>query len=336
MAAMKIEVQYQRAKRNGISLHDRLVAYLPHYAPWAARLAPLLNLRDRIPGLAWLSEKLFGFTAKRPLPKWRGDTFKVEGPSLGPDDGPEVVLFADTFNTAFEAENLHAAIAVLAAAGRRVHLAQPVDGGRRLCCGRTFLSAGLVDQARTEMSRTVAALAPFVERGLPVLGLEPSCLLTLRDELLAVLPGAASEALARKAMLLEEYLAAEHEAGRLELDLGAVGEVLVHGHCHQKAHQTMPAMSTTLNLLPDIVAETVPSSCCGMAGAFGYGAETYETSQAMAEAALLPAVRKAAPATTLIANGTSCRQQIKHGSGRKAVHIARVLERALKQPPGVR
>ncbi|MFP6746802.1 MAG: FAD-linked oxidase C-terminal domain-containing protein [Alphaproteobacteria bacterium] len=329
MAAMKIEVQYQRAKRNGISLHDRLVAYLPHYAPWAARLAPLLNLRDQIPGLAWLSEKLFGFTAHRPLPKWRGDVFKIDPSSLGPDDGREVVLFADTFNTAFEAENLHAAIAVLTAAGRRVHLAQPADGGRPLCCGRTFLSAGMVDQARVEMSRTVAALAPFVERGLPVLGLEPSCLLTLRDELLAVLPGAASEALARQAMLLEEYLAAEHEAGRLELDLNAVGEVLVHGHCHQKAHQTMAAMTTTLNLLPDIVAETVPSSCCGMAGAFGYGAETYETSQAMAEAALLPAVRKAAPATTLIANGTSCRQQIKHGSGREAVHIARVLKRAL-------
>ena len=322
MAAMKVEVQYQRAKRLGISLHDRLVAYLPRYAPWAARLAPLLNLRDQIPGLAWLSEKLLGFTAKRPLPKWRRDVFR-SSKVAGPEGGAEVVLFADTFNTIFEAENLHAAIAVLTAAGRRVHVAQG------LCCGRTFLSAGLVDQAREEMSRTVAALAPFVERGLPVLGLEPSCLLTLRDEFLSVLPGAATRALAKNAMLLEEYLAAEHEAGRLDLQLGPAGKVLVHGHCHQKAFQTMSAMDATLGLLPDVEAEAVQTSCCGMAGSFGYGAGTYQVSQDMAEAALLPAVRDALPGTTLIANGTSCRQQIKHGSGREAVHIVQVLQRSL-------
>ena len=179
------------------------------------------------------------------------------------------------------------------------------------------------------MTRTVTALAPFVARGLPVLGLEPSCLLALRDEFLSVLPGEQTQALAGQAMLLEEYLATEHEAGRLDLNLAATGKVLLHGHCHQKAHQTMPAMNTALGLLPDIDATTVPSSCCGMAGAFGYGADTYEVSQAMAEASLLPAVRDANPATTLIANGTSCRQQIKHGSGRDAVHMVQVLRRAL-------
>jgi Fe-S oxidoreductase len=244
-------------------------------------------------------------------------------------EGAEVVLFADTFNTVFERENLTAAIDVLVAAGRRVHIAQALDGNRGLCCGRTFLSAGLVDQAREEMTRTITALAPFVSRGVPVLGLEPSCLLTLRDEFLSVLPGEATEALARNAMLLEEYLAAEHEAGRLDLNLKTTGEVLVHGHCHQKAHQTMGAMNTTLGLLRGMDATTVQTSCCGMAGAFGYGADTYEVSQAMGEASLLPAARDAAPTTTLIANGTSCRQQIKHGSGRDAVHIVQVLRRAL-------
>jgi Fe-S oxidoreductase len=162
--------------------------------------------------------------------------------------------------------------------------------------------------------------------------LEPSCLLTLRDEFLSVLPGEASAALARNAMLLEEYLAAEHEAGRLELNLGAGGDVLLHGHCHQKAHQTMAAMTNTLDLLPDSNIETVQSSCCGMAGAFGYGADTYEVSQAMGEASLLPAVRGVASTTTLIANGTSCRQQIKHGSGREAVHMVQLLRRALNLP----
>jgi Fe-S oxidoreductase len=117
----------------------------------------------------------------------------------------------------------------------------------------------------------------------------------------------------------------------LDLNLagGETGTVLVHGHCHQKAHQTMAAMTSTLGLLPDVEVETVASSCCGMAGAFGYGADTYEASQAMGEAALLPAVRAAPVTTTLIANGTSCRQQIKHGSGREAIHIARFLQRAL-------
>ena len=330
MAAMKIEVQYQRTKRSGISMHDRLVAYLPRYAPWAARLAPLLNLRDQLPGLAWLSEKLFGFTAQRPLPKWRRDVFAPDQNAFGPTDGAEVVLFADTFNRTFERENLDAAIDVLTAAGRRVHIAQSIEDDRPLCCGRTYLSAGLVDQARAEMKRTVEALAPFVARGLPIIGLEPSCLLTLRDEFLSVLPGAATEALAKNAVLLEEYLSQEHAAGCLDLDLQKSGEVLVHGHCHQKAFQTMPAMNVVLGLLPGIDAETVQSSCCGMAGAFGYGAETYETSLAMGEAALLPAVRDAAPDTTLIANGTSCRHQIQHGTGREAVHIAQVLQRALK------
>ncbi len=329
MAAMKIELQYQRTKHSGISLHDRLVAYLPRYAPLAARLGPILNLRDQIPGLAWLSEKLISFTAKRPLPKWRHDTFNPTEDAFGPTNGPEVVLFADTFNSNFEAENLRAAVEVLVAAGRRVHLARSTDGGRGLCCGRTFLSAGLVDQARMEMARTLSALQPFVDRGVPVVGLEPSCLLTLRDEFLSVLHNDAAQALAKRAMLFEEYLAREHEAGRLDLDLKPIGKILVHGHCHQKAHQTMSSLDVVLGLFPGVEVDTVTSSCCGMAGAFGYGVETYEVSQAMAEAALLPAIRDASEETILVANGTSCRQQIKHGSSRVAIHIAQLLRNAL-------
>ena len=304
-------------------------AYLPRYAPLAARLGPILILRDQIPGLAWLSEKLISFTAKRPLPKWRHDTFNPTEDAFGPTNGPEVVLFADTFNSNFEAENLRAAVEVLVAAGRRVHLARSTDGERGLCCGRTFLSAGLVDQARMEMARTLSALQPFVERGVPVVGLEPSCLLTLRDEFLSVLHNDAAQALAKRAMLFEEYLAREHEAGRLDLDLKPIGKILVHGHCHQKAHQTMPSLDVVLGLFPGVEVDTVTSSCCGMAGAFGYGVETYEVSQAMAEAALLPAIRDASEETILVANGTSCRQQIKHGSSRVAIHIAQLLRNAL-------
>jgi FAD/FMN-containing dehydrogenase/ferredoxin len=171
MARMKIEVLRARAEKNGLSLHDRLVGYLPHYAPHAARLSWLLNLRDVVPGAARLSEAVAGFSARRSLPKWRSDYF--QDPEYDGRGGGEVVLFADTFNRYFERENIDAALAVLTAAGYRVHFATP-KGERPLCCGRTFLSIGKTDEAKAEAERTLAALAPFVNKGATVIGLEPS------------------------------------------------------------------------------------------------------------------------------------------------------------------
>jgi Fe-S oxidoreductase len=197
-----------------------------------------------------------------------------------------------------------------------------------LCCGRTFLSAGLVDEARVEADRVLAALAPWVALGIPVLGLEPSCLLTLRDEYGVLLPG--TEALAKSAFLLEEFLASEAEAGRLKLNLKAIAPAaLLHGHCHQKAFAAMGAVESVLRLIPELKVETVESSCCGMAGSFGYEAEHYEVSMKMGEANLLPAVRKALPDTLIVADGTSCRHQIEHGAKRRAMHVVRALELAL-------
>jgi Fe-S oxidoreductase len=165
-----------------------------------------------------------------------------------------------------------------------------------------------------------------------VIGLEPSCLLTLRDEFTALLPGTETEALAARALLFEEFLAAEQAAGRLQLELAprAGTRALLHGHCHQKAFAAMAAVEATLRLVPGLEVETIESSCCGMAGAFGYGAETYETSMAMGEAALLPKVRAAAAETLVVAGGTSCRHQIRDGAGREALHPARVLKDALR------
>ena len=336
MARMKTEFLYHYGKRHGLSLRDRLVAYLPRYAPRAARLAPLLNLRNRLPGLAWLGEKALGISAKRGLPAWRRDPFQAPV-AVGPEGGREVVLLADTFNTTFEPETLEAALTVLDAGGYRVHLPRPADGGRPLCCGRTFLAAGLVDEARAEARRTLEALRPFVARGLPVLGLEPSCLLTLRDEFLAMLPGAGAEALAASAVLLEEFLAAQAEIGRLDLPLRPLGRAraLLHGHCHQKAFGVMGSVEKVLGLVPELAVETVASSCCGMAGAFGYGAETYDISMRMGEESLLPAVRAAGKDVLVVADGTSCRQQILDGAGRKAVHVARVLAAALAEDPEI-
>jgi Fe-S oxidoreductase len=219
---------------------------------------------------------------------------------------------------------------VLAGLGYRMTLLAPADGGRPLCCGRTFLSAGLVDEARAEARRVLAAATPLLARGVPIVGLEPSCLLTLRDEFLSMLPGEDSERLGAQAFLFEEFLAREGGAGRLPPSIGqGAGKVLLHGHCHQKAFGVMGSIHSALALIDGLQVETVESSCCGMAGAFGYGAETHEASIAMGELTLLPAVRKAPADTVIAADGFSCRHQIRDGTGREALHVARILHRAM-------
>ncbi|WP_050419111.1 FAD-binding and (Fe-S)-binding domain-containing protein [Bradyrhizobium tropiciagri] len=332
MAKMKIEVLAARAATHGLSLRDRLVGYLPRYLDLAARFAPIANWRNRSPLLRALFEKLAGISARRALPDFRRDTFRPDATALGPADGREVVLFADTFNRGYERENLDAAIEVLVAGGYRVHLPRPSDGGRPPCCGRTFLSAGLVEQARAELDRLVATYVPFAARGVPIIGLEPSCLLTLRDELLSLRSDEAAKTVSAHALLFEEFLVREAEAGRLALPLGAVaGTAVVHGHCHQKSFGAFKPVEKVLRLVPGLDVKTIESSCCGMAGAFGYGADTYQASIEMAELSLLPSVRSADQETLIVADGTSCRHQIKDGSGRTPLHVASVLAMSLKR-----
>jgi Fe-S oxidoreductase len=179
----------------------------------------------------------------------------------------------------------------------------------------------------------LVALRPYVERGVAVVGLEPSCLLTLRDEYLVMGLGDEAARLAGQAMLFEEFIAAQADAGALRLDLAplATSTALLHGHCHQKAFDAMRAVVRVLALIPGLKVETVESSCCGMAGSFGYEAEHFDISMRMAELSLLPAVRKANPDTMVVADGTSCRHQIHDGSGRAALHVASVLQMALKK-----
>jgi Fe-S oxidoreductase len=331
MARMKIEVQAARVAKHGLSLRDRMVGYLPRYAPFAARWPGLANLRNDKPRLRQWSEKYAGLSARRSLPRWRSDAWREPARLPGADNARGVVFFADTFNRYFEPENIEAALGVLTAAGYGVQLPKPVDGeSRPLCCGRTFLAVGLVDEARREAQRCVAALAPLVARGLPVVGLEPSCMLGFRDELSALVKSEDARALAANALLFEEFLAREAAAGTLDLPLKPVGKrALLHGHCHQKAFGAMGAAEAVLALVPDLAVETVESSCCGMAGAFGYGADTIDVSLKMAELSLLPAVRKADADTLVLADGTSCRHQIKDGTGRDALHVARVLAMSL-------
>ncbi len=322
MAKMKIEVLAARFDRNGLTRRDWLVAELPRYAPLVAPFAPLVNLRNRVPALRRLGERMLGFAAARPLPTWRRDAFRDgEAAAFTPShQRGEVLLLADTFNRWFEPENLRAALRVLTAAGYRVRM--PAYRGRPVCCGRSYLASGMVDKARGEARRTLGILGSE----LPVIGLEPSCLFTLRDEYRSLLPGAATDALAGRAFLLSEFLAREQPELRLK---GMPATTFVHGHCHQKSFGAFPATLEMLRRIPELAVKPIASSCCGMAGSFGYQAETQEVSRAMAEAGLLPAVRNAAADDIIVADGTSCRHQIRDLGGREAIHSVRVLERAL-------
>lgn len=334
MAKMKLEVTAQRAAKHGVSLRDRLVAALPRVAPWASRLPWLFNLRNRWPWLARRMEALTGIAAARSLPAFRSDHFQARASRLRLATRDEVlaaarqrlgvVLFVDTFNSWFETENAVAAARVLQAAGYAVHVATRPDGGA-LCCGRPLLAAGLTDQAQAQARGLIEALAPFADAGLPIVGLEPSCTLTLRDEFLAMHLGEGAQRLAAQSLLLEEFLAQEARDGRFAPALKpARAPLRVHGHCHQKAFGLMPPVMQVLKMIPGADVQAIESSCCGMAGVFGFEAEHHAVSMQMAELSLLPAVR-AAPGAIIVADGTSCRHQIHDGAQREALHVARVL-----------
>jgi FAD/FMN-containing dehydrogenase/Fe-S oxidoreductase len=325
MARMKIEFLHHYRKRHNLTGRDRLIAYLPRYAPYAARIAPLMNARNRIPSLARLGERRLGLSARRKLPEWSARPYR--GGTSG--SGRKVVLLVDTFNRYFEPENARAAERVLRGAGYCIVSPDPANN-RPLCCGRTFLTAGLVEEARCEATRVLDALAPHVAAGTPIVGLEPSCLLTLRDEFPALLPGAATKALAAGAQLIEEFIESERDAGRFELALTPMNgrTALLHGHCHQKAFATVGAAVKALQLIPGLTVGTFEATCCGMAGSFGYEAEHYEMSLKIGELDVLPKMRAATSDTLIAANGTSCRHQIADATGREARHLVRVLDDA--------
>ena len=346
MARMKAEVLHLRNARRGIPLRDRLFASLPRLAPFAARFRGLLNVRNRSGALRWLGERVLGVAAAGTLPEWHRRPFRdaelssarldklamdcvkhgSDGPSEVPVTAP-VVLFVDTFSRYFDPDVARAAQSVLRRLGYEpvsATPATPTRGRRRpLCCGRTYISAGMLDHARAELERTVRALAPLARREVPIVGLEPSCLLTLRDEALHLLGGDDARAVAEHAFLVDEFLATR--AGRIAPS-AQDATVHVHGHCHQKAAGTASATSEALAALTGMPAALLESSCCGMAGSFGYTAKHLRTSRAMGELGLFPALRAAAPEDTVIANGFSCRAQIRAGTGRRARHLVEVLD----------
>jgi len=332
MARMKVEFLWQWQRRHGLRLRERLVAYLPRMAPWLRRLRRLLQVRETSARLRNWMERFTGFSARRQLPRFAARPFwpppRSEAAAI--DARPEVALLVDTFTAWFEPENARAATRVLERAGYRVSLPSLGPGERPPCCGRTFLSAGLVEEARAEARRLLEAVRPFLERGVFLVGLEPSCLLTLRDELQAMLPGAEAERLAASALTFEEFVTREIGSGRFQLRTHPLPEhqAYLHGHCHQKAFGLMGDVAQVLKLVPELRVETIAGSCCGMAGTFGYEARYFDVSMRMAERTLLPAVRKAPADALLVTDGFSCQHQILGGTGRGALHVARVLDAA--------
>lgn len=333
MATIKAEYLAQKFRLQGLPLRNRLFGHLPRLLAMPG-LRTLLRWRNAMRWSAWLMQRGFGIAARTALPVPVAEPFQepTESPSATGSDRPEVVLFVDTFSRHFTPNALDAAQTVLAAAGYAVHFAVPASqSGRALCCGRSYFSNGMMEHARREAQRTLQALLPHLQAGRWVVGLEPSCILSLRDEYKMLGLGEAAVQLAEKSLLLEEFIAKELAAKRWALPLRALpelGEVLMHGHCHQKAVGAVKSLRKVLKLIPDLQFEFIEASCCGMAGNFGFEAEHHAASQQMAELALFPALR-AAPDAAVVTNGFSCRQQIVNGGFAKPLHIAEILALAM-------
>ena len=327
MSAMKLEVMALNAKINSLSIQEKLIAFLPDYAPLASSFNKLLNLRNSSKILAKIGERLTGFSAQRNLPVWRKDWYRNQEIPTDPLEKYPVILFVDTFNRYFEPENLRSAVRVLRNAGYQPFYPKPEGKSQKaLCCGKTHLSVGNISKAKEAAERLVKTYLPFVQRGLPIVGLEPSCLFALKDEIPSLLKTNDAKLVSENVMTFEDLLSKDKKFLKLR---PLKAKALLHGHCHQKAFNVLQSVENVLNLIEDLEVEQIETSCCGMAGAFGYSKETIDFSIKMAEKDLLPKIRQAEEETILIADGTSCRSQIIDGTEREAVHVARLLDRQL-------
>ncbi len=330
MATLKAEALARYQDVHGVPVRSRLFGAVRRLNAAGSALAPLSNLPGRSRPARVLLARALGIAAERPLPRFRRDTllrwFRRRPSPRGPFPRGEVVFLADSFTTFTEPEVGIAAIELLERAGWRVRL--EAAG----CCGRASLSKGLLDQAREMAAGMVARLAPAARQGAPIVGAEPSCLLMLRDDYAALLPGdPAARDVAASARLVEELLVEAVESGDLPLrpDAAVAGRrILFHGHCHQKALVGTAATVRLLECIPGAEVVEVDAGCCGMAGSFGFEAEHYELSLRIGGLRLFPAVLAQPAGTLLAATGVSCRQQIAHGAGRPARHPVELVRAA--------
>lgn len=333
MALIKTEFLAQKHALTGASPRTRLFAHLPRWLTRRRLLRALVRLRNGQPGLAWLGERLLGITARRPLPEPAPVPFAARY-SGAEESRPRVALFVDTMSRHYAPEIPAAAVDVLTAAGYQVQVLEPApddpEPRRALCCGRTYLSNGLVEEARAEARRVLAAVRPALEAGIPVVGLEPACLYALKDDFYSLALGEDVARLAKQCYMFEEFLMREKERRGFDLPLKPLDlpKALLHGHCHQKAFGATKSLRKVLGWIPGFEFELVEASCCGMGGSFGYEAEHDGMSRKMAELSLMPAIRQA-PEAPILADGFSCRHQIEDCTGRRPMHIAVLLQQAL-------
>lgn len=335
MPLIKAEFLAQYRERVGLSWRSRLFAHTPRWLHHLPALRALIRWRNRSPWLAQLTQRWLGLSARVPLPEPASHPF-TPTPSMQPaaDTAPapaEVVLLVDTFNRHFEPEVTAAAVRVLRKAGYRVLFAEPAAPGERpICCGRTYLAQGMIAEARTEARRLIDALLPHLDLQRPVIGLEASCVLGLRDDALALGLGEDAARVGRQVLLFEEFLARELKSERFALPWQTLAPTpaLIHGHCHQKAVGAMKSVRRLLKEVPDLRFSFIESGCCGMAGTFGIEAEHADLSRDMAEQGLLPTLRQH-PTATVVANGFSCRQQIRNHSSHQPQHLAQLLDSLL-------
>jgi FAD/FMN-containing dehydrogenase/Fe-S oxidoreductase len=327
VAKLKAEYLQLRYAGRPRPLSHSLMAALPRLNRLAAPLAPAVNWLQGRRLLRWLLEKAGGIDRRRSLPPLHFDHFRRwfarHKPAPGAGGRGRVLLLADCFTTYNEPAVGRAAVRVLEGAGYAVELADVA------CCGRTLVSKGFLRRAQALVRDEAPRLARRVADGTPVLGLEPSCLLTLADEWTELLSGPATRQVAAAAHLADAWLARQVEAGACALKLRPRAEQCVlHGHCHQKALVGAGGSAAALRLVPGLGVTVLDAGCCGMAGSFGFEKEHYDVSVLIANLALLPALA-AAPAATVVAPGTSCRHQVLDLARRRALHPLEVLAEQL-------
>lgn len=352
MAKLKYEFLNNYHRTHGVPLRSLLFGHIAKLNQWVAPFAKAMNSLLQASPVKWALEKTMGIDCRRQMPLYAASTFvkwfeehqrarKNSGQGSSHESSKKVILFVDTFTNYHQPEVGRAAVTVLERLGFSVELVQ------HKCCGRPHLSKGLLNDARRLAEENVQLLYPHACAGVPIVGLEPSCLLTLRDEYLDLVPGPEAEAVAAKSFLWEEFLMRDEIYDDLKQLLRPIAQrsspdalrssrfapchLLLHGHCHQKAYVGIEKMLTLLRMIPNAEVRPINSGCCGMAGAFGFEKEHYDISMAIGEQRLFPAIRDVSDEWIIVAPGISCRQQIAQGTGKMVLHPAEVMARQLPE-----
>jgi Fe-S oxidoreductase len=327
MAKIKYEFLAHYYEEHGTPLRARMFAGIERLNKLGSLFPSLANFTMGLSPVKWMFDRFVGIDARREMPPFAAETFETwhRRRSTGASNGkPKAVLFHDCFMNYNYPQVGHAAAELLEKAGYEVVLAD------KKCCGRPMISKGLIEDARAVAEHNVRTLAPYADEGIPVVGCEPSCLLTLRDDYLDLMSGDQTGKVANNAWMLDEFLVRLQQSGKLKIRFkDEPRQVLFHGHCHQKAHIGSAPSLAALRLVPGLEVKEINSGCCGMAGSFGFEKEHYDISETIGRQRLMPAVEAASPETEIAVTGVSCRQQIGHFTARRPRHVAEILRDAV-------